>query len=66
MDSLFDADLQPSSEVLHTLSLETGNEIEDESEMTFWKVDQAYPQRGPCYTSFSVATSESPKMFRWN
>ena len=59
--SLADADLPPSSEVLHSLSLATEIEIEDQSHATFRNANQ-----GPCYASFSVATLEGPKMSRWN
>ena len=64
--SLADADLQPSSEVLHSLLLTTGNEIEDRSDTTFGKAGWAHPQRGSCYASLSVATLEGPKMSHWN
>ena len=59
--SLAGADLPPSSEVLHSLSLATGNEIEDRSHATFRNANQ-----GPCYASFSVASLEGLEMSRWN
>ena len=59
--SLADVDLQPPSEVLHSLSLATGNEIEDPSDATFQKAD-----RDPYYGSFSVAILEGPEMSWWN
>ena len=59
--SLAGVDLQPSSEVLHSLSLVTEDEIEDRSDAAFRKAG-----RGPCYASFSVATLEGPEMSRWN
>ena len=56
--------LQPSSKVSHSLSLATGNEIEDRRDATLWKAAQAYSQRGPCYASLSVAALEGLEMSR--